>query len=82
MDHLLPQVFLSCTAANNACTPTSEFLKFVQYLKIKLSMRILTHSEQTWAPTLKDWLLGSLNSHNITYSYGNAQQEKFNVCYN
>jgi hypothetical protein len=45
-------------------------------------MRILTHSEQTWAPTPKDWLWGSLNSHNTTCNYGNAQQEESNVCYN
>jgi hypothetical protein len=68
MDHLRPQIYLSCAVVNNACTPASEFLRFVQYLKIKLSMRILTHSEQTWAPTPNDWLWGSLNSHNTTCS--------------
>jgi hypothetical protein len=30
MDHLLPQVYLSCAVANTAYTPASEFLRFVQ----------------------------------------------------
>jgi hypothetical protein len=76
MDHLLSQVYLSCAIANNACTPSAnDFLRFVQCLKIKLSMGILTHSKQTWVETPKVWLWGSLNSHNTMCSYGNAQQE-------